>query len=86
MLNEKSLSRLRAAAVRAEMSRRGLKVGGLALRIGVDPEYLTNVICGNGKSPRVRGLIEQALSIVVWSGVYGEAPRATDSGGLKKRK
>jgi len=53
-------------AIRQELARRGLRMGDLARQIGLNPEYVTNIVCGNSTSRRGRKLIEEALGIVAW--------------------
>ena len=60
-------AQLISAQIRAEVARRGLRRQDLAVRTGLSPRIVTNVISGNDRSPRPRALIEAVLDRAFWT-------------------
>lgn len=48
-------------AVRVEIARRGWKVGDLAVKAGLNPEHLSNLLCGNVSSAIAKAKVNDAL-------------------------
>jgi lambda repressor-like predicted transcriptional regulator len=60
-------TRIAAQAVRLELARRAWSTTDLARHAGLDPQHLTNLLCGNSRSVKGRKKINQALGLDVFN-------------------
>jgi lambda repressor-like predicted transcriptional regulator len=63
----KAADRSKSDKVKSELLRRGWKFAEFSRRVGLSPEYLTNILCGNTPRKSAHLRIEDALLLPIWS-------------------